>query len=336
MPGRRSWWFLWLGVGVVVCGCKNQDKLARKSAIDFLPAKLDLGEVEQNQPTQASVDLRNSSASEAHLRAETSSARCRWKGLPAAVAPHTTVQLSVVCQSDLLGPLAESLTVLDARQGGVLAALHIEGKIEPAIGFDTAYVDLRPGFGDTASADVHLIGRQSATASPTVTSMGGQVVTATALPSDGGRVRGFRLSCTGNRVGMHAGSIRVDTGVAALPALTLSWGCRVPATLQVEPATPYFNLHTSGDRATKILVRSSQAGFVVKSARVVEGPFRATLEDPTPDGSTPITVRVQNERIPDDARAATGKLLIESNDPREPRKEVPLFGFGKVNKAVAP
>jgi hypothetical protein len=24
--------------------------------------------------------------------------------------------------------------------------------------------------------------------------------------------------------------------------------------------------------------------------------------------------------------------LIQSNDAREPRKEVPLFGFGKVNK----
>jgi hypothetical protein len=327
---------LWLGVGLAAWGCKNQDKLARKSAIDFLPAKLSLGEIEQNQPARASIDLQNSSASEVHLRAQPSSGRCRWQGLPAAIAPHTTVQLSVACQSDLLGPLAESLTVLDATQGGVLAALPIEGRVEPAIGFDTAYVDLRPGFGDTASADVHLIGRQAATARPSVTSTGGDVVTATALRSDGGRVWGFRLSCTGDRVGMHAGSMLVDTGVVALPALTLSWGCRVPATLQVEPATPYFNLHTSGDRATKIVVRSSQAGFVVKSARVVEGPFRATLEKPTPDGSTPITVRVQNERIPDEARAATGKLLIESNDQREPRKEVPLFGFGKVTKAVAP
>jgi hypothetical protein len=270
------------------------------------------------------------------LRMTTSSGRCLWQGLPAAMAAHAVVQLSVACQSDLLGPLSESLTVLAATGDGVLATLQIKGRIEPAIGFDTAYVDLRPEFGDTASVDVHLVGRRSATAAPNVTSTGGDVVTATALAADGGHVRGFRLSCKGTRVGMHAGSMMVDTGVTAQPTLTLSWGCRVPATLDVEPATPYFNLRASGDRATRIMVRSAQPGFVVKSARVVEGPFRATVERPTADGSTPITLRVQNDQIPTEARAATGKLLIESNDQREPRKEVLLFGFGKVNKPTAP
>jgi hypothetical protein len=327
---------LWFGVGLAACGCKQQDKLAGKSALDFLPPKLSLGSVEQNRPARANVDLRNSSVSEVHLRAEAFSARCRWQGLPDAIPPRTTAHLSVACQSDLLGPLAESLTVLDARQGGPLAALQIEGRIEPALGFDTAYVDLRPAFGGTASADVHLIGRHAAVASPRVTSMGGDVVTAMAITGDGGPVQGFRLSCDGHRVGMHAGSMLVDTGLSDLPTLALSWGCRVPATLEVEPTNPYFNLRASGDRAMKIVVRSSQPGFVVRSARVLEGPFRATLEAPTPGGSTPITIRVRNEGIPDEARAATGRLLIESNDEREPRKEVPLFGFGKVNKVTAP
>jgi hypothetical protein len=49
-----------------------------------------------------------------------------------------------------------------------------------------------------------------------------------------------------------------------------------------------------------------------------------------------VAARVKNGEIPDEARAATGKLLIQSNDTREPRKEVPLFGFGKVNKVARP
>lgn len=223
--------------------------------------------------------------------------------------------------------------VLDAVQGIPLATLQIAGWIEPMLGFDTPFVDLRPDFGQTTAVDVHLIGRLSAAAAPKVSSTGGDVVSAAALTADGGQVRGFRLSCKGDRVGMHAGSLLVDTGVAIQPTLTLSWGCRVPATLEVDPANPYFNLRASGDRALQIVVRSTQPGFRVKSARVVEGPFRATLEKPNPDGSTTITVRVQNEEIADEARAATGRLLIDSNDEREPRKEVPLFGFGKVNKA---
>jgi hypothetical protein len=56
------------------------------------------------------------------------------------------------------------------------------------------------------------------------------------------------------------------------------------------------------------------------------------LGRPGPDGSTPVTVRVNNGEIPNEARAVTGRLLIESSDEREPRKEVPLFGFGRVNK----
>lgn len=61
----------------------------------------------------------------------------------------------------------------------------------------------------------------------------------------------------------------------------------------------------------------------------------ATLGKANLDGSIPITIRVKNHEIADEARAATGKLLIQSNDAREPHKEVPLFGFGKINK-VAP
>jgi hypothetical protein len=221
---------------------------------------------------------------------------------------------------------------IDSSQTGVVAKPAIIGKVDPLVGFDTAFVDLRPAFGETLSADVRLIGPRARQSHPKVADTGGDMVTVVPLPADAARLPGFRISCQGKKVGMHAGSLMVDTGLAEQPTLALSWGCRVPATLQVEPATPYFNLHVSGERARTITVKSTQPGFAVKSVRITEGPFTATLERPKPDGSVPITVRMKNDDIPDDARAATGKLLIESNDPREPSKEVPLFGFGKVNK----
>lgn len=336
MPLPRSSLGLWLAAAIAAGGCRSQDKPARRSALDFAPPRLDLGVLVENEPVRANVDLHNPGAWEVPVRQVSSSARCQWQGIPATIAPRTTAHLSVACQSDLLGPFAESLSVLDAAQGGALATLQIDGKVEPLIGFDTAHVDLRPEFGQTVSADAQLIGKHASTASPRVTSTGGELVTAAAIPSDGGHRQGLRVSCQGRRVGMHAGSMVVDTGVPARPKLTLSWGCRVPATLEVEPSTPYFNLRASGDRAMQIRVRSSQPGFLVKAARVVEGPFRATLQKPVPDGSTPITIRMQNDAIPDEARAASGRLLIESNDQREPRKEVPLFGFGKVNKVAVP
>lgn len=332
MPLGRWSVSLWLGLGLAALACRSNDE----RAVSFSPPRIDLGVVVQNEPVRAEVQILNRGGSAVSLRAAPSSGRCLWPGMPKAIAGRHTAHVHAICQSDLLGPLEESLTVLDAAQGTVLATLPIVGKIEPAIGFDTAYVDLRPEFGQTSSIDVHLTGKDAATSSARVASTGGDTVTADAIVADAGHVEGFRLSCKGQAVGMHAGSLVVHTGLAVQPTLTLSWGCRVPATLEVEPSNPYFNLRSSGDRATQIVVRSRQPGFRVSSARIVEGPFHATLERPNSDGSRTITVRVRNDAIPDEARAATGKLLIESNDEREPRREVPLFGFGKVNKAAAP
>jgi hypothetical protein len=327
---------LWLLLGLALQGCKKQGEPVRKRAVDFAPSKLDLGVLIQDERVRGTVELRNLGPSPVSLRSGTSSARCRWQGGPDTIAARTTMPISVDCQSDLLGPLNEELTVLDAKQGDALATLQIVARVEPIIGFDTAFVDLRPEFGQTTSMDVRLIGKRATQAAAKVISVGGDVVTAAALSPDGGSVQGFRLSCKGNRVGMYAGSMVVETGIAEQSTLTLSWGCRVPATLDVEPANPYFNLRASGERATTIVVRGSQSGFRVKSARVMEGPFRATLERPKPDGSTPITIRVKYDQIPDEARAAKGRLLIESNDEREPLREVPLLGFGKVNKEERP
>jgi len=46
-------------------------------------------------------------------------------------------------------------------------------------------------------------------------------------------------------------------------------------------------------------------------------------------------VRVLEDRVADDSRASQGKVLILSNDRTEPQKEIPLFGFGKLNGAKA-
>ncbi|MGC4063689.1 MAG: hypothetical protein QM784_03415 [Polyangiaceae bacterium] len=131
---------------------------------------------------------------------------------------------------------------------------------------------------------------------------------------------------------MHAGSIRFGLPKGAGPDAALSWGCKVKGTLTVDPATPYFNLRQSGDRATTVMVKSTKPGFKVLAARVTEGPFVAEVGPRASSGEYPIIVRVLNRLVPDEARAATGTLLVSSNDETEPRKSIPLFGMGHVNK----
>jgi hypothetical protein len=70
--------------------------------------------------------------------------------------------------------------------------------------------------------------------------------------------------------------------------------------------------------------------------RVTEGPFAARFEHAEDDNTYRIDVSVRSDRIDDEARAAVGPLLIISNDRTEPRREVPLFGSGRINKIAAP
>jgi hypothetical protein len=327
---------LGLGFALGALGCGKQSEHRRQGAFELVPSQLELGSLVQNETVSKRVELRSQGLVTMRLRSHGSSTRCRWERLPDAIAPGKTTRLMVACSSDLLGPLNEELALLDATKGDTLATLQITGKVEPLVGFDTAFVDLRPEFGQTKFEDVRLVGKRATQATPSIASTGGEAVVVVPLAAEAGQTKGFRVSCKGERVGMHAGSLIVDTGIAEQPSLALSWGCRVPETLEVEPSTPYFNLRVSGERATTVTFRSRQPRFRVTAARVVEGPFHATLEQANPDGSYPITIRVKDDLIPEGARSATGKLVVQSNDEREPRKEVPLFGFGQVNRAERP
>jgi hypothetical protein len=71
----------------------------------------------------------------------------------------------------------------------------------------------------------------------------------------------------------------------------------------------------------RITVHRTQPGFEGRAVRVSDGPFA----DAEADNTYVIDVAAQNARLDADAHAATGALVISSNDRREPRKEVPLF-----------
>jgi hypothetical protein len=213
----------------------------------------------------------------------------------------------------------------------------VERTVEPLLAFDTPFVDLRPEFGTSASQEVAIVGAKFAEAQLSLESSDpSSVVTVKELPKKSREAFRFRVICKASRVGMHAGSVTFRTGLMELPMLSLSWGCRVPGTLEVNPSTPYFNLKVSGDRAITVEVKSAQPDFIVRRVRIKEGPFSAQLEPAEQRGTYHVIVKTLNEKIPDETRGVSGALLIESNDRREPLREVPLFGFGQINKVRRP
>jgi hypothetical protein len=44
-----------------------------------------------------------------------------------------------------------------------------------------------------------------------------------------------------------------------------------------------------------------------------------------------VTIAVDRQAAVGDARGTNGRVLLESNDPAEPSKELPLFAFGALN-----
>jgi hypothetical protein len=55
------------------------------------------------------------------------------------------------------------------------------------------------------------------------------------------------------------------------------------------------------------------------------------VEGPLSDNVFHVVVRVLEHRVADESRGSLGKVLVLSNDRTEPEKEIPLFGFGKLN-----
>jgi hypothetical protein len=109
----------------------------------------------------------------------------------------------------------------------------------------------------------------------------------------------------------------------------------VSGTLEVSPTNPYFNLKIRGPKVVSIEVRSSQPGFEVRDARVLEGPFAASVDGPLADNKFRVQVTVLEDRLAGPDRGTQGKLVVLSNDRTEPEKEIPLFAFGKLNSAPA-
>jgi hypothetical protein len=134
---------------------------------------------------------------------------------------------------------------------------------------------------------------------------------------------------------MHTGNLIVSTGLARPKEIAMPYACKVAGTLEISPTNPYFNLKLPGPKLVSIEVRSSQPGFAVRGARVLEGPFAASVQGPLSDNAFRIQVRVLEDRVIDDSRGTLGKLMVFSNDRTEPQKEIPLFGFGKLNSAKA-
>lgn len=149
------------------------------------------------------------------------------------------------------------------------------------------------------------------------------------LPAQPGLGPGLRIHAVGRRVGVRVGTLQVVPGPGPGHPVPLLYALRVHGTLTVLPTNPTIDLRAA-EPAAALTVRSTQPGFLVTAVEIAAGPFAATFAR-DPDG-TAYLVRVTAvaTRFPAGARGAAGTLVIRSTDGVEPRREVPLFAFGRT------
>lgn len=196
--------------------------------------------------------------------------------------------------------------------------------------FEGAPVAIESRFGAPASKDVRLSGQLARDARPAMVRTEGTVVAASVLPAEGGRPAGVRLSLSGKQAGQGVGNVVVSTGLADPKELVLYYGWKVPGNLTVTPSNPYLDLRAPGSPVVEISVASRRSDFRLERAEVVSGPFAARVA-PARGGSYVVQVRAVASAASGDRRGFLGTLVLVSNDPAEPHKEIPLFALGALN-----
>jgi len=198
------------------------------------------------------------------------------------------------------------------------------------LGFAPQSASFDVALGGEAAEDFRLVGAVDTGAVPSVKSGGDPDLRIEALPGERGLNPGLRIRAAGRKVGLRVGTLLVTSGPPAPQQVPLLFSLRVRGTLRIAPTNPLIDLSAPGPKATFIEVASAQPDFAVAAVEIEAGPFTASFEPSTPRGTFRIRVTASTEQIGDGARGAVGTLVIRSNDAAEPRKEIPLFAFGRV------
>ena len=293
-----------------------------------------LGPVVKDEAVRRSIAVSNTGTLPLEIGTIEVSRFCSASIDPKTIAPGASGQLEVTCRSDLYGPLREFLLVHSNDPLAERVPIELVGNVTPLFAFDAQVVNLEMPFGEERSQDVHLVGTLVEKAAARLKNSAlAEDSSVTLLPDEAGSTRGFRIRCKGKKAGVHGGNLVVSTGLPSPKEIAMPYACKVAGTLEVSPTNPYFNMKIPGPKLVSIEVRSSQPGFQVSGVRVLDGPFAASIEGPLPDNSFRVQVKVVEEHVKVENRAAPGKIVVLSNDRTEPVKEIPLFGFGKLNAA---
>jgi hypothetical protein len=295
----------------------------------------DFGRVVQGDQLQHSFVVQNTGSEALRIEKIEPGFRCTGRAARNSVDPGQQVEVRVTCHPNLFGAFTSSLVVHSNARTEARQKLEVSADVTPLLRFERDLVEVRVPFGQERSEEVRLKGTRAAEVRLKIKQPAQAGFETDILRAEDGKPQGLRFRCEGKKVGTSVHRIVATTGLEAPTEVSLSVTCRVAGTLEVSPTNPYLNLRQPDAKVRVVTVRSSQPDFAVRNVRILEGPFSASVKPGASPGEFRVKVQVEEARLADETRAVKGKLLIVSNDRTEPKKEVPLLGFGKLRRSAA-
>jgi len=211
--------------------------------------------------------------------------------------------------------------------------LDIQAEVIPQLAFEPRFARLVGKKGEKTSLDVWLTGTLAPTAKPKLDDMkDNDAVSATIIEesSGDGKKQGVRLVSKNAKVGRGRGVVQISTSVEKKPVLQLRYSYETTGNITA-PQQVYLDPSRESLRERVFPVKSLEKNFVLHQARVAEGPFTAVVNK-TADG---YEVKVTAQPPANQKGLVRGKLVLVSNDPLEPTKEVQLT-LGQPRRQLAP
>jgi hypothetical protein len=286
--------------------------------------KHDFGHVTQGDTLRHAFAAHNTTSAALSLEDTLEVLGCAAVAAPGVLEPGGRGKLEVTCRASVPGPLRISLPF--RANGRPAGELSLVAEVEPLLAFDRAVVDLTVPFGEERSAEVRLRGKHAKEARLTPAAAPPPGLEATVLRGDAETHEGVAVRAHGRAVGTHVGSLRYATGLDEPREVSLSYVVKVTGTLTVSPTNPVLELSGSGPKRVVVKVTSTQPGFVVTRAEVLEGPFTAKVRRGK-DGYD-VEISALEAKLVPGARGVNGRVRILSNDRAEGVKELPLFALG--------
>jgi hypothetical protein len=293
------------------------------------PPIVELGAIGFDEDVRVSITLRNEGTAPLEIGGVERSRFCAAEPLPPRLLSGASTSLAVICRADLAGALRERVVVRTNDPDAAAFPIDVRGNVIPSLAFDVASIDITTAFGQARATEARLVGRRSAAARLAVVGPLPRDISVEALDGAAGAPQGIRLRCRARIAGTHVGHLVFATALDTPREVGLSWACRVQGTLTVFPDNVSFDLVDGRARPQVVEVRSAQAGFALRPPRVASGPFAARV-DPAHPGRIEVTFTGLPAGADGDVRGVSGTLVVLSNDRSEPRREIPLLGFGRA------